>query len=158
VPVSARRSPLEKFAEAIQCRGCEAIYVQRITFTYDLGLVGKDDIDPKTGEYNPQFDPTTTYWPAAPRRKPPDWLVKVNDLPVRGLLEEVYKALDADLRSIAAMGLRAALDRTFDLAGAHPADGFAQKLAALEAQGVIAAEEKKVLLIITDAGSAAAMA
>jgi hypothetical protein len=140
----------------LKCRGCEGVYVQRVTFTYDVNLVGKDDFDPRTGEYNPQFDPTTTYWPAPRRRKPPDWLVKVSDQVVRGLLEEVYTALDADLRSIAAMGLRAALDRTFDLAGAHPADGFAQKLAVLEAHGVIAAKEKEVLVIITDAGSAAA--
>ena len=140
----------------LKCRGCEAIYVQRVTFTYDLHLVGQDDFDPKTGEYNPLFDPTTTYWPAPPRRKPPVWLVKIQDQVLRGLLEEVYNALDADLRSIAAMGVRAALDRTFELAGADPAHGFAQKLAALEEKDVIAAQEKELLLIMTDAGSAAA--
>jgi hypothetical protein len=80
----------------------------------------------------------------------------VSDQVLHGLLEEVYEALDADLRSIAAMGLRAALDRTFELAGADPAFGFAQKLATLEAQKVIAANEKELLLIMTDAGSAAA--
>jgi hypothetical protein len=53
------------------------------------------------------------------------------------------------------MGIRAALDRTFELAGADPAHGFAQKLAALEAQSVIGAEEKELLLIVTDAGSTA---
>ena len=111
--------------------------------------------DPKTGEYDPKFDPTTTYWPAPSRRKPPLWLVHLQDQVLRGLLEEVYEAIDADLRSIAAMGVRAALDRTFELAGADPAHGFAQKLAALEAQNVIAANEKKLLLIMTDAGSAA---
>jgi hypothetical protein len=93
----------------LKCRGCEAVYVQRITFTYDMELVDKDDFDPKTGEYNPQFDPTTTYWPAPSRRKPPAWLGKIQDQVIRALLEEVYEALDADLRSIAAMGLRAVI-------------------------------------------------
>jgi hypothetical protein len=60
----------------LQCRGCDAIYVQRVTFTYDLQNVGPDDVDPKTGEYNPMFDATTTYWPAPSRRKPPISLVK----------------------------------------------------------------------------------
>jgi hypothetical protein len=140
----------------LKCRGCEAVYVQRTTFTYDMELVDKDDFDPKTGEYNPQFDPTTTYWPAPSRRKPPVWLVKVNDQALRGLLEEVYEALNADLRSLAAMGIRAVLDRTFEFAGADPGDNFGKKLGALETQGHIGSREKADLLIMTDAGSAAA--
>lgn len=48
------------------------------------------------------------------------------------------------------------LDKTFELAGADPNHGFAQKLTALEEQTVIAANEKELLLIMTDAGSAAA--
>jgi hypothetical protein len=84
------------------------------------------------------------------------WLVRIQNQVLRGLLEEVYEAMDADLRSIAAMGTRAVLDKTFDLAGADPRDGFAQKLATLETRGVIASEERKLLETITDAGSAAA--
>jgi hypothetical protein len=137
----------------LSCRGCGEVYVQRVNFTFAPDSLSCNDFDPKTGEYNHEFDPTTTYWPAPPR--PPVWLVKIQDQVLRGLLEEVYVALDADLRSIAAMGVRAALDRTFELAGADPAHGFAQKLEALEAQNVIGAKEKELLRTMTDAGSAA---
>lgn len=140
----------------LRCRGCEQVYVQKITITcHPWETPGEDDFDPKTGEYNSKFDPIITSWPTPFRRKPPVWLVRIQDQVLRGLLEEVYEAMDADLRSIAAMGIRAALDRTFELAGANPAHGFGQKLAALEAQSVIGAEEKELLLIMTDAGSAA---
>jgi uncharacterized protein DUF4145 len=140
----------------LKCRGCEAIYVQRLNVLLDLDLMGEQDFDPKTGEYDSGvITSATTSWPAPSQRKPPGWLVEIQDEVLRGLLEEVYEALGADLRSIAAMGIRAALDRTFELAGANPAHGFAQKLAALEAQNVIAAKEKELLLIMTDAGSAA---
>jgi Domain of unknown function (DUF4145) len=140
------------------CRGCGEVYVQRVNFTFAPMSLSEDDFDPKTGEYNPEFDPTTTYRPAPPRprRKPPAWLGKIQDQVIRGLLEEVYEALDADLRSIAAMGLRAVLDRIFEFAGADPELGFAKKLAALETQGDIGSREKENLLIMTDAGSAAA--
>jgi Domain of unknown function (DUF4145) len=141
----------------LKCKGCEAVYVQRVSLTFDptTKMISLNDFHPKTGEYNPELDPTTTYWPAPSRRKPPVWLVYIQDQVLRGLLEEVYEAMDADLRSIAAMGIRAALDRTFELAGADPAHGFAQKLAALKEQNVIGAEERELLLIMTDAGSAA---
>jgi predicted RNA-binding Zn-ribbon protein involved in translation (DUF1610 family) len=106
----------------LKCRGCDAVYVQRVHLPYGLPEPDRmaDVVDPTTGEYNPDYS-TTTYWPAPSRRKPPVWLVKIQDQVLRSLLGEVYQALDADIRSLAAMGIRAALDRTFELAGLRKA-------------------------------------
>ena len=115
-----------------------------------------EELKATTGEYTSAEDQKITYWPSPMRREPPRWLVEINDGIIRDLIKEVYDALNANLRSIAAMGVRAVLDRTFELAGADAEHGFAQKLASLESQGVISTSEKELLLIITDAGSAAA--
>jgi hypothetical protein len=113
------------------------------------------ELNRETGEYKHVLEPETTYWPAPSRRKLPRWVEEIGDRTLRDILKEVYAALNADLRIIAAMGVRAALDRTFELAGAEPALTFAGKLTALEERRVIGASEKELLLIMADAGSAA---
>lgn len=141
----------------LKCRGCDKVYVQRVRLKFISGADVDQYFDPATGEYSYAYA-MTSYWPSpqVPGREPPLWLEKIQDQVLHSLFEEVYAALKAELLSLAAMGVRAALDRTFELAGADPAHGFAQKLSALEAQGVIAAKEKELLLTMTDAGSAAA--
>ena len=136
----------------LRCGGCSGVYVQRINF-----FAFYDDIkfDQRTGEYSNVDDMEIEYWPAPSRREPPVWLLKIDDHVIRSLMDEIYSALDADLRTVGIMGIRAVLDRTFELAGADPTQGFAEKLTALEKLGVISRTEKELLLIITDAGSAA---
>lgn len=98
---------------------------------------------------------TSTYWPPPERRRKPSWTLQVQDDVVHRLLDEVYRALNDDLRTLAAMGVRALLDRTFELAGADAAAGFDEKLKSLTAEGVIGVRDKEALTIMTDAGSAA---
>ena len=111
---------------------------------------------PETGETETVLAPTVTYWPAPARRRRPDWLYKLDDGPLRNLLDEVYGALDADHRVLAAIGVRTALDRAMVLQGATEAAGFAMKLDELKSAGVISQQEKDILVALTDAGSAAA--
>jgi hypothetical protein len=62
--------------------------------------------------------------------------------------------LDADHRILAAIGARAAIDRTTVLRGATESLGYSQKLDELQERGFISEQDKEILLILTDAGSA----
>jgi hypothetical protein len=114
------------------------------------------ELNPATGEYEPALKPTVTYWPAPARRDRPEWLDKIKDEPLNRLLDEVYIALDADQRVLAAIGARTALDRAMVIKGATAAFGFDQKLEELKTSGLISEHEKDILVVLTDAGSAAA--
>jgi len=97
-----------------------------------------------------------TYWPAPTRRKRPEWIHQLEDDTLRDLLDEVYGALDADHRVLAAIGTRTALDRAMVLKGAMESSGFSEKLTELKKAGVISHQEQDLLTTLTDAGSAAA--
>lgn len=136
----------------LRCRGCDTIYVQHENLFSENETV---KINPTTGEWEPTIDPKVTYWPAPAKRASPEWHAKIADKMLRSLLDEIYRALDADLRTLATMGTRAVLDRAMELRGAEPGDDFAEKLSALVDKGIISQHEKEILLIMTDAGSAA---
>ena len=74
---------------------------------------------------------------------------------LRGLLDEVYGALDADHRVLAAIGIRTVLDQTMVSEGVNPASSFEEKLKELKKKGIIGESEKTFEQLI-DAGSAAA--
>lgn len=136
----------------LRCCGCATLYVRRdAIFSEDED----HEQDPLTGAWRTVACPRTTYWPSAARRDPPSWLGQVTDPVLHQLFDETYQALNADLRTLAAMGVRAVLDRTLELAGADAAAGFAEKLSALTETGAISASERDTLTIMTDAGSAA---
>jgi hypothetical protein len=137
----------------LRCRGCETVYVQhQHVFSEDEHY----EFDPGTGEYEAVLHPKVTYWPAPARRRRPDWLDRLEDGTLRDLLDEVYGALDADHRVLAAIGARTALDRAMVLRGATDAFGFAEKLDELKNAGLISQHEKDILIVLTDAGGAAA--
>lgn len=136
----------------LRCCGCATLYVRRdAIFSEDED----HEQDPLTGAWRTIACPRTTYWPSVARRNSPPWLGQVSDPVLHQLFDETYQALNADLRTLAAMGVRAVLDRTFELAGADPAAGFAEKLSAITETGVISTSERDTLTIMTDAGSAA---
>lgn len=104
-----------------------------------------------------------THWPTPTRRARPDWMLDnfagisaISDPDLRRLLDEVYAALDTDLRVLAAIGIRTSFDRASELLGIEPDLSFQAKLRALEGSGHIGANEKEILDALTDAGSAAA--
>ena len=137
----------------LRCRGCETVYVRHEhVFSEDEDY----ELNPETGEYETVLDPKVTYWPAPAQRRRPDWLNKLEDGTLRDLLDEVYGALDADHRVLAAIGARTALDRAMVLNSATEAFGFAEKLDELKNAGLISQHEKDILVVLTDAGGAAA--
>lgn len=137
----------------LECRGCGEVYFK---LSHYFSEDEEYDTDPITGEMTTTIDPRVTYWPAPSRRARPNWFGKLGDRVLEQLLEEVYSALDADQRVLAAIGTRTALDRAMVILGAPEASGFANKLEVLEQKAFISGKEKEDLLALTDAGSAAA--
>lgn len=135
----------------LKCGGCDTIYVRHDS-------VFSEDVDYRRaadGSWEQYVAPNTSYWPAPARRKRPDWLGALEDEILRTVLDEVYGALDADHRILAAIGARTSLDRAMTLLGVT-ADSFPGKLKELETNGLVSARERDDLLVLTDAGSASA--
>jgi hypothetical protein len=152
----------------LRCLGCDTRYIRRA----ELCSLDEDyDVDPHTGETFITLNERVTYWPSVPTppttRPRPDWLLfdflrdpgpqfasKYPELAT--LLGEVYAALDNNLQILSAIGIRTVFDRPSQLLGCHPSQNFPEKLKELTAGNKISGEEKEILSILTDAGSAAA--
>ena len=126
----------------LQCRGCERLYVQREHWFSEDGA--DYDINPVTGEERQVYKPQVTYWPLPEKRKKPDWVSKLHDGMLRGLLDEVYGALDAGHSVLAAIGVRTVLDQTMVSEGANPALSFEEKIKELKEKGVIGREREDI--------------
>ena len=124
----------------LECCGCERVYFRR-----DFWLSEWEDIE-------------TSYWPAPIRRQRPSWLeeIKASERDLGVLLDEMYAALDNSLRVLAAIAVRTVFDHASQLLGVDPATGFKTKLDRLHADGRISSDEKAILKVLVDAGSAAA--
>jgi hypothetical protein len=132
----------------LRCGGCDSLYVQFVhTFSEDVEII-------PGGGWLPV--PHVSYWPAPAKRKKPVWLDEIRDPLLQSLLLEVYGALDADHRVLAAIGTRTALDRAMVLLNASESKNFPGKLDELVINGVLGTGEKDSLLVLTDAGSASA--
>lgn len=122
------------------------------------GAFFSEDIDYRQtpdGEWEQYCKPVVTYWPAPATRDRPDWLGEIGDDSLKLVILEVYGALDADHRILAAIGARTVLDRAMTLLNAT-ADNFPSKLNELKDKGIISDHEMEQLLVLTDAGSASA--
>ncbi len=136
----------------LRCRGCGTLSVVRDdSFSEDEDHVQ----DPRTGEWVTVPVLTTTRWPEPSVRPRATWLATLADETARGLVDEVHRALAANLPTLAAMGVRALLDRTFELAGADAGADFGAKLRQLREAGVLGERELETMRVVTDAGSAA---
>ncbi len=122
----------------LRCRGCNVPYFQR------------NSSDTEGWEYRSES------WPLPAKRKKPDWVHKLDDQSLRDLLEEIYGALDANHRVLAAIGIRTALDQTMEPEGVDPTLPFKEKLNELQKKGVLAENDKQIFSKLIDAGSAAA--
>lgn len=138
----------------LRCRGCRGVYIQRQTLCSEEW---EFDEDPETGEMIQTIVPQTpvTLWPLPEKRPRPSWIHRL-DPTLRNLLDEVYGALDADHRVLAAIGTRTALDHAMVGLGADEAVGFAGKLKELRDMGKVSEGDEQTFLLLTDAGSAAA--
>lgn len=95
-----------------------------------------------------------SYYPPIVSRPKPIWFDKL-DPKLQDVLDEVYVALDANTRFLAAFGARTALDMLIvDKIG--DIGTFKDKLNKLESEGYIDSTEKELLDAVTEAGNAAA--
>ena len=137
----------------LECLGCDALYVQKEShFSPEVAL----EWNPVTQQTEPTPILRITHWPQPAVRNLPDWASQLPDGELRELLSELYGALDADHRVLAAIGTRTAFDRAFVLKGADPNQNFREKQACLKARGVISEEEQQLLTRLVEAGHAAA--
>jgi hypothetical protein len=154
----------------LRCLGCDKRYIRLVE------LCSEDwdyDVNPDTGETSLTLNERVTYWPSVrtPRttRARPDWLwfdplereLRLVDLAgeypeLTTLLSELYAALDKNLQILAAIGIRTVFDCASQLLGCNPNQSFPEKLKELTAGNKISGEEKEILSVLTDAGSAAA--
>lgn len=87
-------------------------------------------------------------------RQKPDWFEKL-DSEYQALLNEIYMAFAMDIQALTAMGLRTVIDMVCNkLVG--DLGRFDKKLEALLEKGVINNNEREILTIAIDAGSASA--
>lgn len=158
----------------LRCLGCDSRYIRVVE------LCSEDtdwDIDPDTGESFETLNEKVTYWPSVPTpratHRRPEWLgfppdqddtlIAVPGLgfgfeypDLASLLGEVYTALDCNLHTLAAIGMRTVFDCASQKLGADPNQNFAEKLKELSAGNKISGEEKEMLSVLAEAGSAAA--
>jgi len=123
--------------DLFECSGCEEVTLRR-RFYFSEWNDGELEL---------------TYYPPRIARRLPPWK---DDLPLeeRGLLEEVYQALQADSGRLAAMGARALIDMAI-LREVGDVGSFAKKLKAMETAGFLSAKNREVLTAALDVGSAA---
>jgi hypothetical protein len=139
--------------DVLECCGCSSLSVRHTHWFSDWDQF---DSDPLTGQ--PSLIPgiKETYWPPLTTRKKPQWAENLDDDVIRGVIEEVYQALNAGMIVLASIGTRTLLDRGMFLRVGDPKGGFAAKLNLMVERGHIGKDEREILEAITDAGSAAA--
>lgn len=138
----------------LKCRGCETPFFQTDEWDSESEHVWQDEY----GEYQSETHHRLSYWPSPIKREQPKWSTKISrsDSDLGALFEDIYGALNADLRVPAAISIRTSLDRASELLGVDPALTFDAKLKALFDGGKISSDERDTLAVLIDAGSAAA--
>lgn len=120
--------------QVLRCLGCKAIH--HLVTTRGFAPEG------------------TVRYPPKSSRKRPRWLLKM-PFSLMQLFGEVYQALDADSRVLAAIGARTILDR-FIVEVVGDVGTFKEKVQALVGRGIATADDGSILTTALDAGSAAA--
>ena len=123
-------------AQMLKCRGCDEVVLRRI---YHFSENDESEVE---------------YFPGPISRRFPHWRY---ELPVesRLMMEEVYKALQADSNRLAMMGTRTLIDIVIrHKVGEH--DHFNEGLKALRKKGFVSPQNIQFLTAALDAGSAAA--
>ena len=124
-------------AQMLKCRGCDEVVLRRIHYFSE---------DPDT--------PRVEYFPGPISRRLPSWQY---ELPKesRLVMEEVYKALQANSTRLAMMGTRTLIDMVIrHKVGDH--GHFNEGLKALHEQDFVSSKNVQFLTAAFDAGSAAA--
>lgn len=128
--------------ETLKCCGCENIKLRHTSwFSEDDG-------------------PTVNYFPASIFRRNPDWFNELwlelgsDDEFVEQLLKEIYVALQHNLPSLAAMGVRSLLEKIM-VSKTGDQGTFIQNIAEFEKLGYVSRIQRERLEAILEAGHAA---
>ena len=127
----------QDIAQMLKCRGCDEVVLRRIHY------FSEND-----------FEPEVEYFPGPISRRLPHWRY---ELPgeSRSMMEEVYKALQANSNRLAMMGTRTLIDIVIrHKVGDH--GHFNEGLKALHKKGFVSSQNVQFLTAALDAGSAAA--
>lgn len=128
--------------KTLQCRGCEEVSLHRLDWCSE-----DDRMDgPGPG----------TYFPPRVSRRKPTWANRI-EIPdeYTGILDEIYVALHADSRRLAVMGARSLFDACIRrIVGDE--GSFAGGLKALQNEGLISEQNRKVIEAALDVGHASA--
>jgi hypothetical protein len=138
----------------LSCRGCGAVYMQ----TSEIFSENVDHRMNSDGEWEQYISPDVRHFPAPSRRAKPRWHYDIDllDSSLGSLFSDIYRCLDAELSVPAAVATRTAFDRATELLGIDPSESFSAKLDSLLSNGKISKDEKGILAVLIDAGSAAA--
>lgn len=148
----------------LMCRGCDTTYFQ-------IASTSSEDVEWDYDEGG--LSRATSIWhhrhfPSPIKREQPKWAQNFEaekllaELGISGsgdlwnLFDDVYDCLNAELRVPAAIAIRTTFDKATEFIGIDPSLSFADKLNALLDRGRISEDEREVLEILVDAGSAAA--
>jgi hypothetical protein len=124
--------------------------------TYDmLECLGCDDIMLRSSFFFSENDDTkVTFYPPRVSRKLPDWQYSL-PLEIRGVLAEIYTALEADSRRLAMMGARTAIEAAM-VSKVGDQGNFSQIVRSFQDEGYVSKTNREYLEIALDAGSASA--
>ena len=145
---------LVTFHRILVCRGCETPFFQTESyFSEDIGHRYAPD-----GSEEMYLIPEIQYFPSPIKRVRPDWILDLElyDFSLGSLVKDIYGCLDASLSVPAAIATRTAFDRATELLQINPEMSFEKKLDALVNLGKISLDERDILQVLIDAGSAAA--
>lgn len=121
--------------DILECQGCEHLVVRRLL-------------------QHEVYGEATEFYPPPISRPMPRWKMKI-PATIGALLEEVYRALQADSPRLATMGARTILDLVI-VEQVGDRGNFPQKLEELEKRGFVGGMNREFLAAALDAGSAVA--
>lgn len=124
--------------EMFECVGCKEIVVRRRSYFSEW----------PPGEFQ------ETFYPPRIARRLPSWKNQLSKELIP-MLEEVYKALQADSHSLAMMGARALVDMV-TIRQVGDVGNFFEKLNALVSKGILSAQQRDILEAALEVGNAAA--
>jgi hypothetical protein len=141
------------YFDMLECCGCKEAVLRRVLHCNDpemhlrMGGTGK-----VVGEDEVYDD--MRYFPPAKVRDLPTWRFKL-PLEMRGLLEEVYRSLDAESLRLPMMGARTLMDMMI-IEKIGDVGGFKEKLKELENEGFVSSHNREALYAALEVGNAAA--
>jgi len=145
-------------SEVLLCQGWEAVtFRQTREANETLAFMLGNDINSDTGEQDPTI--AVNYYPARVSRQKPAWLNELRDNrraeALYSLLNEIYAAVHADARTLAATGIRTLIESAM-VSKVRDHGNFPNNLEAFEKEGFISRNQVEVLKRTIDAGNASA--